>query len=180
MSVGLRTQSAALRAAHGMVWTLALMFAGCGSASEPEGEPNSTPSIPVVGNYPASGGAGQSSSGDGWKGWRSAAAGSSGAVATGPAAGSSSASATAGSSASAAGSGGSAGTASATAAAAGTKAAAGSGAADEDDALDIFGQSSGAASCDGLVCVEDQDCKDLYPEESAACTFTQCVDFACK
>lgn len=169
--------------ARGLVLALGLIAAGCGSSAEPEesSDSNSNPSIPVVGNYPAAGAAGQASSSDGFKGWRSDAAGSS--AGKGAAAGSSGAVA-AGSSGAAAGSGGSAGALSAAGAggAAGTAPAAGSGgdSSTDDDPLGLFGPSNSAPSCEGLICVEDQDCKDLYPEESAACKFTKCVDFACK
>jgi hypothetical protein len=178
MSVGQGTQIA-LNVARGLVLALGLVTVGCGSSAEPEESSDSNnPSIPVVGNYPAAGSAGQTSSGDGFKGWRGDAAGSSAgsAAAAGAVA--------AGSSAVAAGSGGSAGTASTAGAggAAGNAAAAGSGgdSSSDDDPLGLFGPTADAPSCEGLICVEDQDCKELYPEESATCKFTKCVDFACK
>ena len=60
-------------------------------------------------------------------------------------------------------------------------AAAGSGGGMEDDPLgDLFGLGSGTPSCEGLICVEDKDCQDLYPTENATCKFTKCVDLTCK
>jgi hypothetical protein len=35
-------------------------------------------------------------------------------------------------------------------------------------------------SCEGLLCFEAADCASLYPDETAACKFTRCEDFACK
>ena len=32
----------------------------------------------------------------------------------------------------------------------------------------------------GLLCFESADCAALYPDETAACKFTKCEDFACK
>ena len=168
---------------------LGLMFAACGSSAAEEGTGAAGSGIPVVGNIP-SGTAGQSS-GSGFKGWRDmSAAGSSGAAG---AAGSSGSAGTA----LAAGSGGASGSAGGVA---GTTAAAGSGATVEPDPLDVFGLgSAGAAagsdpfdifnmgnatapavSCVGLICAELADCQDLYPDESAACKFTACVDLECK
>ena len=174
MSVGLGTQIA-LSAALG----LGLIFAGCGSSAAPEDSSTSSrPTIPVIGNYPAAAGTGSvasASSGSGFKGWRGDAAGSSGAAGQATAAGSGGAAGSAGRAA--AGSSASAGSS-----AAGTSGAdAGSGATSMDDPLDLFGGAAPAAapSCDGLVCVEDKDCQDLYPMESAACKLTKCVDFAC-
>jgi hypothetical protein len=49
----------------------------------------------------------------------------------------------------------------------------------EDDPFDgIFGPLP--ISCDGLLCLEDSDCASLYPDETAACKLTKCVDFVCQ
>jgi hypothetical protein len=34
--------------------------------------------------------------------------------------------------------------------------------------------------CDGLLCLEDGDCATFYPDETASCKFTRCVDFVCE
>lgn len=35
-------------------------------------------------------------------------------------------------------------------------------------------------SCEGLLCLEAQDCANLYPTENATCKFTKCVDLSCQ
>ena len=163
---------------------LVLMFAGCGSsATEDESSAGSGGSnIPVVGNYPSAANAGQNGLASGFKGWRNdAAAGSSGASGMKAAAGGGAGSA---GSAGAAGAAGNAAAGSGSAGAAGNAGAAGAaGDASQDDPLDLFGSggsSSATSTCEGMICVEDRDCQDLYPDENARCKFTRCEEFECK
>jgi hypothetical protein len=99
-----------------------------------------------------------------------------------------------------AGGGGRAGTAGSTAGAGGSTAgaggstAAGSGGADGGVDADAAVADAGSAeddpfgglfgplptSCDGLLCLEDADCATLYPDETATCKLTRCVDFVCE
>lgn len=178
---------------------LASVFIACSASPAEEDTAASSGQIPVVGNYPsASAGSKAASTSDGFKGWGpSASAGSSGAA--GIAAGAAGMGA-AGSAGAAAGSG-TAGTAGTAAAGAGGSASADM-SATSDDPLDLFGSGAGGASapgsdpiadlfgpgasgapapsCEGLVCLEDADCQNLYPEEHAQCKFTGCVDLVCK
>jgi hypothetical protein len=173
---------------------LGLIFAACGSAPAEETAGGAGSSVPLVDNFPGNAGR---SSGDGFKGWSSPAAGSGGAAAGARASSGSGGSAGAAGAAGnlAAGSGGSSGAAGAAgnpAADSGTTTAPpdpfdvfglGSGGAPAEDPLDIFDPANAApdaVSCVGLICTELADCQDLYPTEHAACKFTQCVDLECK
>jgi hypothetical protein len=31
-----------------------------------------------------------------------------------------------------------------------------------------------------LLCLEDSDCAELYPDETVSCKFTKCVDLMCQ
>jgi hypothetical protein len=134
-----------------------------------------TPSIGPVDN-PGSGG--RTAAGSGGAG----TAGLAGAVAAGAggAGGAGTAGSTAGAGGSAAGTGGS------TAAGSGgtdggvdaDAAVADAGPAEDDPFGDLFGPLP--TSCDGLLCLEDADCATLYPDETATCKLTRCVDFVCE
>jgi hypothetical protein len=131
-----------------------------------------TPSIGPVDN-PGSGG--RAAAGSGGAGTE----GSAGAVAAG-AGGAGTAGSTAGAGGSAAGAGGS------TAAGSGgtdggvdaDAAVADAGPAEDDPFGGLFGPL--LTSCDGLLCLEDADCATLYPDETATCKLTRCVDFVCE
>lgn len=80
------------------------------------------------------------------------------------------------------GQGGSAGAAGASGAsgASGTSGAGGQAGADPNDPFAGLLPPPPPTSCEGLLCLEAQDCANLYPTENATCKFTKCVDLTCQ
>jgi hypothetical protein len=145
-----------------------------------------TPTIEAVDN-PGSGGSLAAGSGG------AGTSGAAGSIAAGAGAGAG----VAGSAGSAAGAGGAiAGAGGAIAGAGGATAAAGSGGMAGGSAAGAGGESADAGpaeddpfgglfdppptSCEGLLCLEDADCTNFYPDEAATCKLTRCVDLVCE
>jgi hypothetical protein len=127
----------------------------------------------------AAGTGGTSSAGTGGSaagsGGSSGAAGAAGAAGTAAGSGGSTAGAGGSGGAGAGGAGGTGGAGGA----GGSGGAGGAAGADSDDPFaDIFGTDQ--ISCDGLLCLEDSNCADFYPDEASTCKFTKCVDFVCQ
>lgn len=82
----------------------------------------------------------------------------------------------------AAGSGGQSGSAGAAGAsgASGASGAGGQAGADPNDPFAGLLPPPAPTSCEGLLCLEAQDCANLYPTENATCKFTKCVDLTCQ
>jgi hypothetical protein len=162
----------------------AAAMGGCGSdkpqAPMPQAGAAGTPDLQVD-NPGGAGKAGAGSGGTSSAGTGGAAAGSGGSSGAAGAAGA--AGSAAGSGGSTAGAGGSAGAEAGGAGGAGGASGAGgadgaAGSDSDDPFADFFG--TGQISCDGLLCLEDSNCTDFYPDEAAACKFTKCVDFVCQ
>lgn len=163
----------------GLVCSAALAACGSDTPAGPMamagagGTPDLQVDNPGSAGKPAAGSGGTSQAGAG-----GSAAGSGGAVgaAGGGGAAGMAAAGSGGSNAGAGGSGGTGGTGGAGGAGGSGGAA---GAPESDDPFaDLFGP--GQISCEGLLCLEDSNCAEFYPDEAATCKFTKCVDFVCQ
>jgi hypothetical protein len=151
-------------------------FGGCGSqAPTPPMAAGSGGAPVLVVENPGSAGRVAAVGGSEAAGVSAPSPGGAGATAAGSGGVSASAGAAAAGRAAIAGSGGNV-----SAGAGGSGVAGGASAADDDD--DLLGGllPTPQVSCDGLVCLEDADCADLYPDEDALCHFTHCQDLTCQ